>query len=182
LDRSGLVLGRTRSLEQCIELLISHLGVFSPPPPDTMRMKMRALVGDGGRLVLAGFPLFSDPPVIERRMERMSHRIVDRLAVDITREGVLMLSPASWQSAATRYEVAGHTGAPSEPLNVAAVLIPSISATEPSQAAVIAFLATNVSSHATNAERVHLAETLAARGVVSVQLNDRAERYEALRQ
>ena len=180
LDRSGFVLGRTRTSEECVAILGSHLAAMVPPPTNTTRIHMRALIGNDSLAVLAAFPLFASPPLVERRLERASHRVIDRLAVDIAPNGVLEMSPTPWPALADLHRVAGHASAPDEAFGIAAILVPHGASARPSLAAAVSFIASTVSTHATQHDRIALAEELAAAKVISVDANERSARYAAL--
>ena len=181
-DRSGFVLGRTRTSEECLGILGSHLAAFVPPPANTTRIHMRALIGDDASAVLAGFPLFVSPPLVERRLERASHRMIDRLAVDIALEGALEMSQTPWPALAELHRVGGHAPAPDRALRIAAILVPHGASARPSFAAAVSFIATMVSTHATQHDRIALAEKIASAKVISVDANERSARYAALLQ
>lgn len=180
-DRSGLVLGRVRTTEESLAVLGSHLAAFLPPPPGTVRMILRALLGDDSTASLAAFPLFVDPPVVERRLERAAHRMIDRLVADLRVDGTLELSPTPWPALAGSDGVAGHAAAPPAPVDVTRLLIPQLADEKPSQAAVVASLACVTAPGAPQHDRLELAERLAAGPVVSVPIAKRGAQYEALR-
>lgn len=127
LDRSGLVLARARSWEECVAVLAEHLASFAPPPAGTFRTTLRAVIRseDTQRsAALAAFPLLSLPPLVERQLEQRGQRVVDRLAIDITPEAELSLSPSPWPELAV-CEPAGHCGASATGAAIRAVLLPT---------------------------------------------------------
>lgn len=125
LDRTGFILGRSRKPDDCLEILVRHLGGFSPPPPGAVRLRMRALLGPDGSAVLAEFPLFTSPAAVERRLKRVGYRIVDRLLADVTAEpdGRCRLETTEWTYASPEFLVAGHAEVPSSPTAVSALLL-----------------------------------------------------------
>ena len=111
IDRSGLVLARCRTWQECVAVLGEHLATFVPPPANTVRVHMRAIIRkatSGRDAILAIFPLLSIPPLIERQLERRSQAIVDRLAVDISPDCVLDLAAMPWPELLTGAQAAGH--------------------------------------------------------------------------
>lgn len=181
LDRSGFVLARTRSVEDCVAIVVSHLAVFLPQPPETIRLNMRALVNQDSEVTLACFPLFVDPPLTERRVERTSHRIIDRLAVDLNLDGTLQMTPMQSSISSSARTTPGHTPAPLKACNVVATLLPQSSVEPPSVAAAVALLAASMST-GTRIQRIALAERLTMKSLRPVQIMDRSARYAALQQ
>lgn len=179
LDRSGFILARTRTPDESVAILGSHLAALLPPPAGTVRIRMRALLRSDGAVVLAAFPLFTVPPVVERRLERSDHRLIDRLAVDMASDGCLLMTPMPWSLLSTDHG-SGHAQVPDGPLKVHATLVPMDSSTVPSLAGVVAFLAREISPLATRQERLSIAERLASNVVLPVDLESRSARYEAL--
>lgn len=178
LDRSGLVLARSQSLDDCIQVMLGHLGLFAPPPADTMRLKVRALVRSAdGSAVLAWPPLFVDPPAVERRLERAGFALVDRLAVDLSRDAreLCLAAPLVDLSSV----VDGHHSGPGRH-TIERCLVPE--GTPGSTAGAVAQVASTImpsSDHGPD-ERLDLAEALVARGLEHVPLDQRAARYRAL--
>lgn len=181
LDRSGFVLGRTRTIEECLAILGSHLAALIPPPPGTVRIRLRALLGEDSTVTLAGFPLFTDPPLIERRLEQTSTRIVDRLAADVSDNNTLEMAQAPWHDLAALPDVRGHTSTLTGPLPVKRVLIPGVAFAEPTKAQAVTFLADAIPSTASRLSRIESAERLAVTSVEVVSLVDAKARYLALR-
>lgn len=130
-DRSGLVLARSRSADECLEVLIEHLGVFAPPPPGTVRFRVRALLDENTEAVLALPPTLTFPPLVERRLERANHRMIDRVAVDIGVDGAIKFSPSPWSGTGRSGPPMGHTRAPSQ-APVTTILVPGALATRAS--------------------------------------------------
>lgn len=179
LDRSGLVLGRTASSTEAVVMLSRHLASFLPPPPNTVRLRARLLV-KGAFANLAGWPLFTDIPVVERRLERIGFRIVDRLIVDLRRDGAVSFAPSPWRDLAEQCEIAGHASVSDGPFELQAVMVPQVTRADPSRASVIAFLAGTMIGDADRHDRLDLAEVLSALPIRPVGLDDRAARYQAL--
>lgn len=181
MDRSGFVLGRSRSIDECIGMLASHLAAFLEPPADTVRLRMRALITAESRAVLAGFPLFTTPPVTERRLERTPYRLIDRIAVDADREGNLGLAPLPWPTLAGLPIPGGHANFGSSPAQIDAVLVPTGHNEETSRAAAVVFLAEAGSPHLSIEERVDFADVLTERRqLIPVTVQDRSTRYRVL--
>jgi hypothetical protein len=126
LDRSGLVLGRTRSADECLGVLGRYLASFAPPPTNATRHRMRALVNSEGEAVLAVFPLFAHPPVVERRLEREGFRLIDRLAVDVQLDKFERPSLAlpTWVPGVGTDGCPGHAGIVRTPIRIEAILVP----------------------------------------------------------
>ena len=181
-DRSGFILGRARDITDSVAVLASHLAALMPPPNGTVRLRARAFLRDDNTAVLAGFPLFTDPPVVERRLKRESCRVIDRLAVDLGSDGFLGFSPAPWNAKEDPYPIVGHATAPTEPIAVARLLQPQVSSTALTEAAKVAFVASISSSAMTRADRLTTSEQLVSRfEVVGLRVDDRSARYEMLR-
>lgn len=180
LDRSGLVLGRTRNPAECSEILRRHLEALAPAPPNTVRLQVRSLIGKRGNAVLALFPLFTQPPPTERRLDREGFRIVDRLNVDLRIEpsGPATVEQPTWQLSSDRMGCLGHAGTDGYPAFVEAVLIPGDST--PSHAQVVFQLASAVAQGVPLEDRVTAAERLAALPIRHVSLGERSDRYAAL--
>lgn len=126
-DRSGLVLARARSWQECVAVLAEHLATFAPPPAGTIRTTMRAVIrGDGAErtAVLAAFPLLSLPPLVERQLAQRDQRVVDRLAIYMDPNGALALSALPW-TALRAQDPIGHCGAGANGTPVTAILVPT---------------------------------------------------------
>lgn len=110
MDRSGFVLGRTRTAAECLAILVRQFGGFSPPAPETVRFRLRVLVSDTGQVLLAGFPLFTEPAPIERRLQRKGFRIVDRLHADVgvSENGDPFIAPPTWDHPLQDLGTTGH--------------------------------------------------------------------------
>ena len=178
LDRSGLVLGRARSFDECLSILLSHLGVLISPPAGTIRLRMRALLNANGA-VLASFPLFTHPPFIEGRLERVSYRMLDRLAVDLTPSNGLLLSRPPWAQLPDAPNVRGHSTAGDEVMNVTAVMVPKLFASGPTKAQLITNLACAVLG-LPHHEAIETAERLATIPLIEVDIDPRTPPYKAL--
>ena len=181
MDRSGLILGRTQTIEECVALLGSHLAALVPPPPGTTRVRMRALVREDLTAVLACFPVFAAPPLVERRLDRAHYRIIDRLAVDLSPEGGLRMTATPWPALAElHHSVPGHAPAPDVDASVTGILVPSVGPEPPSTAGLVSFIAGSVSPGISHAERISFAEQLASFPVVTVESGNRSAAYLAL--
>ncbi len=179
LDRSGLVLARTRSLDDCLAILLRHLGALVEPPPDTVRLRMRAFVDEEQtHVVLAAPPLFQLPPMVERQVQRHGYRIVDRLAVDLTVDGRLALSASPW-SIGDGTDVAGHLGALSERLPVRRLLVPAANDQTFTTAALVHAVAATSCGPSDHRSRLRLARRLADQ-CTGVPPSERSARYSAL--
>lgn len=182
LDRSGFVLGRTRSTEEALNLLGSHLAVFVPPPSDTIRIRARALIGQDSSAKLAIFSLFTDPPLIERRLTRESHRIIDRLAIDITPEANLHMSPAPWPELADLPTPDAHVPMAERGAAITGILAPQVGKQAPSGALVVSQIASALAPASTHVESLDMAELIRATRVTPVRIDDRSAQYRGLRQ
>ena len=172
IDRSGLVLGRARTWRECVAVLAEHLASFAPTPPGTIRTSMRAVIrGEGSArgAVLAGFPLLTLPPLIERQLERRGQCVIDRLAVDMTLHGELLLSALPWPELRPADPV-GHCGANASGTPIEAVLLPSDLGTSYYHHQLVALIACAITSLAPE-EALNVAEHLTDRAHV-VLMND----------
>ena len=180
LDRSGFVLARSRTLDESLAILASHLAVFQPSPSGTTRMKMRALVSDDSTAVLAQFPIFVSPPLVERRLGRTGHRIVDSLAIDVANDGSLQMSPAQWPDLTRMPSPQGHASAPSEPHEIVAALALSPTNHPPSRGALTWMFATGMDGNSSRSERLTLAERLSGVRALPVLPAQGSSAYAAL--
>ncbi len=89
-DRCGTILARSRHEDRVTASLFGHLEAFLPAPPGATKLGMRAFVS-GELAVLALFPVGFTGPLIERRMQAIGWSMVDRLAVDVSDRGCLVL-------------------------------------------------------------------------------------------
>jgi hypothetical protein len=182
LDRSGFVLGRTRTPEHALSVLAGHLAAFLPPPEGTVRLRMRALVDRDHRAVLAVPPLMMLPPLVERRLKSIGHRLLDRLAVDIDRDGQLHLPASTWPELLEFDDGPGHVSALSEPVSVAAVMLPSANPKKPpSVAQVVHAVASNSAGPDALGACLDAAEVLAATKIMPIDLDTPDGLYLALR-
>ncbi len=180
-DHSGFVLARTRTAADSIAVLLSHLGALLQPPDDTVRLRMRAVVGPDARAVLTGFPLFSSPPAIEGQLSRVSHRIVDRLVVDITPAGELEMTPAPWldNDNDNDGDIRGHLRPDGRRIEIRSIIVPKAGPDVPSRAQVVAFLARALAGTSRDVA-MSVAERLADKDPAAVDVEDRNGVYEAL--
>lgn len=180
IDRSGLVLARARTWQAVVAVLAEHLTTFAPPPPGTIRTTMRAVVRHSGpdqSAVLAGFPLLSLPPMVERQLERRGQRVVDRLAVDMTAEGELALTPLLWPELRT-HEPPGHGGTGASGTLIDTVLVPMSAEISLGSHHLVALIGSTLSGVSAEVA-LGLAERLASHSG-TVPLNDVAARRRAL--
>lgn len=181
LDRSGLVLCRSRTSGGCLASLASHLAACAPPPAGTYRIHARVLVDDVGGGVLAAFPLFTIPTMTERQLERVGHRMVDRLAVDLTDEGVLTAVETPWPELAALSFPTGHSPATNGSSRITRILLPQVADVAPNRAETVALLAAAIAGLSVQ-DRVAAATTLTELPMVGVPVHSKSARYEALRQ
>ena len=179
LDRSGFVLGRSRSADECLAVLAGQLGVFVPAPIGTTRLRMRALVGENSEAVLAPFPILASPPMVERRLDRAKHRMIDRLAIDVTSDGRLQMSHSPWPALANLHLPPGHMRATNDH-PITAVLAQTMSEAPPSRAGLSWLLAASATSDSTPDFVLTLAERLSGIAGLSVDLNRPSTVYEVL--
>jgi hypothetical protein len=180
IDRSGLVLARSRSWKDCVAVLAEHLTTFAPPPEGAVRTTMRAVIREGRfepTAALCGFPLLSLPPLVERQLERRGQRVLDRLAVDMTLEGQLMLAPLPWSELRTA-EPTGHCGGDRSGARVDAVLVPASVGVDLRGYQLVALIASTI-TNLDACETLDVAERLVdiAR---AVPINDVSARRQAL--
>lgn len=127
LDRSGLVLARSRTPQEIHAVLAEFLTSFAPPPVATIRVRMRAMVRGAGAsrvATLAVFPLLALPPLVERQLARRSLRVLDRLAVDITQDLRLLLTTMPWPEMRVSDPVGHVGGAEVSDVPIGRVLVP----------------------------------------------------------
>ena len=181
-DRSGFVLARCRSWKECVGVLTEHLVAFAKPPAGTCRVRMRSVVRDsptGREAVLGMFPLLSLPPLVERQLAQKSLRILDRLAVDMTDEGQLMMRSMPGIEVADGEPTVGHCSSQdANGANAAAVLVPTLPNGAPSRSQLVALIARQVHSES-RTRTLDLAERLAS-NTVPVPINDELARRRAL--
>jgi hypothetical protein len=82
IDRTGFALSEARGLDAGLHALASHLTVFLPAAPGTVRIRARALAAENDA-VLVLYPLSFFPPLTEKELSRSGLRLVDRLAFDL---------------------------------------------------------------------------------------------------
>lgn len=181
MDRSGFVLARVRSTDEALAVLGRHLAALLPAPADTLRMRARAFIRADSTVVLAAFPLLVDQPVVERRLEQASVRLVDRLVVDMRRDAVLQMASAPWRAFDALPAVVGHADAPAVPLAIDDVLVPQLASESTSKADLVAFLAAISQPGPPVAERLDVAARIADARVVTVPVGDQSALYAALR-
>ncbi len=140
LDRSGFILARSRTSEGCMAVLGGILAGLEPVPAGSVRLPLRAVANDEG-VVLASFPLFRVPALIERRLERIGYRIVDGLMVDIDQDLLLSRSAPKWAGSQAPQLPPGHCDDKIDRSEVSAVLMPRVGSVAPTRAQSIAFLA-----------------------------------------
>ncbi len=179
LDRSGHVLARLDSVDACLAVAGSHLAVLLPPPPDTVRIRGRMILLDDTTAALAVEPHFVGQPPVERHLRRASLRLVDRLVTDIRLDATVVATPPPWPGLEAVAE--GHASAPGGPVPVETVIIPQVGQAEPSHAQLVSFLAGLTCLGAARADRLSLAQRLAALQVIIVPVGDTAGVYSALK-
>jgi hypothetical protein len=180
LDRSGLVLARVQRSEEGLAVLGSHLGALLPPPAGTVRIRARAILPDDSTAALVAFPLAFRQPLIERRLERASLRVVDRPVVDVGPDMTLQMAASPWPGLSGLPVPAGHAPAPVEPTPIGVVLVPQLKRSEPTQSDLVAHLAALTLPGASHTERLGLAEALLREQLAVVRLDDPAALYAAL--
>lgn len=176
-DRAGFILARCRTRSGVAAVLIEHLAAFAPAPHGTTRVRLRAVVDEDRGATLLGFPLLATPPVVERRLERQSQRVLDRLVVDLDRGLCLNMTPKPWRLPDETVP-RGHASWAHAEVPVDAVLLPARSASDASFADNVAAIAALVS--ASQERALDLAEALAGRTRL-IPTNDSASLYLALR-
>jgi hypothetical protein len=181
LDRSGYVLARVRSIDECLAVLSSHLEAFLPPPPDTVRMRARAVLRSDGGVALVAPPLMVGVAMVERRLQRASLRVIDRLVVDLGADATLLATAPPWTSFGAPRGAAGHAPAPRGGARVEKVVVPQLQYEELSRADVVAFLA-SVASGLPHVDRLALADCLTSTRVVVTPVGDMGAAYAALEQ
>lgn len=183
-DCTGAVLARSRHGEAVLAALTSHLAAInlSASQSPASRYRLRALIAQH-HAVLVMAPLFTRPPVIERRLARLGYRVADVPFIDID-AGSRMLQPfdVNWPALAHLRPGAGHASSRELAQPVTQLLWPAQDgASVPSLAQVCHAIATSAltGSHEERLLRAeHLAKTVDLR---SVKVNDVDAPYEALR-
>jgi hypothetical protein len=178
LDQAGLVLGRLRSSDDALAVLAGHLAGLLPPPAGTVRVRGRVFAADDATASLVCFPLFLTPPAVERRLDRDSICLIDRLAIDVTPDATFRVGPIPWPELAGA-SPAGHRAQLDEPLTVGRVVVAHSGPHEltwPEMVAAVAATTVGVSREAC----FDVAEALAATRFVRVDTNDTAAQYAAI--
>jgi hypothetical protein len=179
LDRSGFVLGRSRTAGESLTILKEHLGVFVSPPPTTVRLRMRAFLGSDGSVVVVDSPLPQNPPVAERRIQREGYQIIDRLVIDINPDRGLDITPAFWP-VSDRSAIVGHAETMQAATPISGVLLTSANAIAPTKACRVAHFAARISSASSIEARLDAAEWLASLPTAYVAPDDPSAIYIAL--
>ena len=97
-DRSGFVHSESRSTDEVLAALASHLTALLPPPPDTVRFRLAVLTNDTA-LFLCLPPLVYIPATDFEEIDAAGVRVVDRLVADIdAKTGQLVPPRSSWLS------------------------------------------------------------------------------------
>jgi hypothetical protein len=180
IDRTGSILARLGSVEECLSVLGSHLAAFVPPPPDTVRLRARALLRSDGTALLAVHPLLYRHPLIERRLAACAVRVVDRLVVDIGPDLDLWMSATPWPALRELPRALGHTGAPAVPTPIAGVLVPATANEIASPPETASFLAAVTCSGSSRQHRLAMAERLATSDPRALSVSDVAGFYAVL--
>jgi hypothetical protein len=162
-DRCGFVLARTRHVEQALAILGGHLSALLPALPGTVRFKMRAAVSTAGTAALAGFPLLTTPPVVERRLEGSGWRILDRLTVEVDPVAAKLRMPdVPWKELAALDPGPGHILPEGRVDAIRLLLVPALAPdATPSTATVVHTLAGAVVGGADRQASLTAAECLA---------------------
>ena len=122
-DRTGYVVARLRTMEQALMTLGQHLSVFLAPPLDSFRLQLRALVSTTDEVTLFPWPLLYTPPLIERRLQKTGHRVIDRLVADVDGAGAsLVASRLATPDLEIGEPAVGHRGPPDSPLPITSVM------------------------------------------------------------
>lgn len=178
-DRSGFVLGRMRSLAGAISVIESHVTAFLPVPTGCVRLAMRTIVSDDGRVALVEWPLFWAPPVIERRLVAIGWRVVDRLVTDIEVANCEVQPPEQQLNDAVTAGV-GHCHAEGAYGRIVAVLGMGVASETPSQARLIHRWA-SASRGASASQGLDLAEGLSQIAMPLMTNDDSASIYGILK-
>lgn len=140
IDRSGFILARTRTSEGCLAVLGSLLANFQLPPEGCIRLPLRAVASEDG-VVLAAFPLFTTPPLVERRLERFGYAVIDDLAVNVSANLSVRSHVPSWRAIRALQVPNGHCEPVASRHPITSVLLPRIGSMAPTRAQSIALLA-----------------------------------------
>jgi hypothetical protein len=164
LDRSGFVLGRSRDVENCLAMLGSHLSVFCPPHPGTVRLRWRALIDSDDAVLLVAPPILMTPPLVERRLARTGHRLLDQLTVDVdAASGELKLRTVPLSGLHRLDPGLGHASADERPRQIRTLIAPTGEnyGTSLSTAQLVQFLADTAIPSTSRELRITAAERLA---------------------
>jgi hypothetical protein len=181
-DRSGFVLARSRTIEECVAALAMHLGALVEPPPGLVRLKGRMVMSDVGRAAVGLFPVFAAPPLVERRLSAGGLRLVDRLVLDFAPRSLELHTPTlPWHLVASDPGPGHAAGTASDGARLSMLVLPCDGvASTPSIAEVILTIA--VAAGGTDRDAVlDMAERIVATADVRVlPYDDRSARYAAL--
>jgi hypothetical protein len=178
LDRSGVVLGRTRELDQCLAILARHLGVFLPRPMSTTRFRARALRYADDTATVALSPLCLVPPPVERRLEASGCRLIDRIAVDLDASCGIRTTDEPWSTEPS--DVPGHVGSAAG-VTVTSLIVPGTDAAPPTDGGVAAMLASPIVAGDDRHAALAAVTELVDLDVAVVAIDDQAELYRVLR-
>ena len=180
LDRSGLVMGRTRSADQCAGILTRLLDSFSPARTESVRFRFRVLLDRNDEAVVAAFPLFIEPALVERRLQRVGFRMVDRLHADIgfAADGSVVALPSSSQFSTLFPDCMGHTGTRRSPARIKAILW--VGERSITRAGSVLQAASAASESGERAAVLRYAEALAGVPAANLALNSSSDPYTAL--
>ena len=111
-DRCGFVLGEATATEQMISMVASHLSALTPSRPDTVRLRVRALIASAGA-TLCVYPHMFAPTINESVLRNQGAEQLDRLAVDVdVANGSLVPSDPAWRGSTPKEHVPrGHCSA-----------------------------------------------------------------------
>lgn len=111
-DRGGLVVARTATVDDAVDVVAAHLSVGSVADGMT-RLRARAVIHrESGRVRLLQWPFGFAPPLIERRLGQAGWSAIDRFVVDVglDDDGAAHVQfEADWDS---DIGCVGHAGAP----------------------------------------------------------------------
>lgn len=181
LDRTGFVLGRTRTVEEALTIVSRHLVAQAPPAPGSIRCRFRTVLTGDGRAVIAGFPLFTEPAPIERRLQRERSALVDQLHVDLSvTDGRIRAVPPSSANPFDGVETLGHAPLPDGGVDVRGLLLPG--GASPSRAeAVLQVLQSYADLSGDRSLLLERAEQIASLPTIGVTDRTRHDRYDALK-